>query len=62
MSACPEQAYIASAAADLGDKLACRLRVLETLETIMQFDSDAALRAQVRRRYCDLTSDERSTA
>lgn len=57
-----EARTIAVAAADLGDEYACRVRVLEALETIMQFDRDPALRAQARRRYCDLTEQKDQAA
>lgn len=54
--------YIANAVAALDDKHASRDRVLEALETIMQFDRDPALRAQARRRYCDLTEQKDQAA
>lgn len=57
-----ERAYIAATVAALDDEIACRHRVLEALETIMQFDTDAALRAQARRRYCDLTEQKDQAA
>lgn len=37
-------------------------RVLEALETIMQFDRDPALGAQARRRYCDLSEQKDQAA
>lgn len=57
-----ESLHIATAVAALGDEHASRDRVLEALETIMQFDRDPALRAQVRRRYCDLTEQKDQVA
>ena len=55
----PESTHIARAAASLGDRHACRERVLDALRDILQFDADPELRAASRRRYLDLT-DERN--
>lgn len=52
-----EEHHVAVAAAALGDRHACRRRVLDALETLMQFDSDPGLRREVRSRYLDLTRD-----
>lgn len=57
-----ERLHIATAVAALGDEHASRDRVLEALETIMQFDRDEALRAHIRRRYCDLTEQKDQVA
>ncbi len=58
----PYDREVATAALMLDDKPACRQRVLVALEELMQFDDDYELRAVVRRRYCDLTSDSQAKA
>jgi hypothetical protein len=52
-----EQDHIARAVADLGDRHACRERVLDALEIVMQLGDNAELRRVARNRYLELTED-----
>jgi hypothetical protein len=49
---------IASAAADLGDKFACKERVLDALTEIMKFETDPVFAKLAQRRFLDLMNKE----
>lgn len=52
-----EDHHIAVAAAALGDEHACRRRLLDALEIVMQYGDNADLRRVARNRYLDLTEE-----